>query len=577
MPNYANLINEIRSKADIVKVISSYIPLNKQGKNYFGVCPFHDDHNPSMSVSPDKQIYKCFVCGASGNVFTFVKDFENVSFNEAVSIVGASVGIEYKASNKVIVKKNKDEIKLMDFVCKYYQNNLYTKDGINALKYLEKRNINEDIIKRFKIGLSLNQYDGLAKILTSKEYNVQTLDNLGLVNSNLQDYFHNRIMFPLCNEDGDVIGFSARIFNNETNQPKYLNTKETILFKKGNFLYNYHLAKKAVKKDKILIIVEGQMDVIRLCQNGFENCIALSGTALTDEQVLMIKKLKVPVYLTLDNDNAGEIATYRNGEILEKNNVDLKVVRLLDYKDPDEFLQNKSKEEFLNYLKKPMSYLSFKMSYLKQNKNLKETKDLVLYINEVLDSLKNEKDDLTIEVALKKLSKEYDLDYNNLLKKLNNNKEQVKKDEVVKKWDTKPKRRRTRYELASSAIIYFMMNDPKYILMYQQKLGYLKLKEQRDIINHILYFYEINNYINLADFISYIEQDNIELPLLKDIINQGDNLKISEEEMSNYINVVDKSLKSDKLKELKRELFLENNEMKKIEIVKEITKLKKEV
>lgn len=576
MTNSTSIINEIREQADIVTVISSYLSLIKKGKNYFAICPFHDDHTPSMSISFEKQIYKCFVCGASGNVFTFVKDYENVSFNEAVQIVGKMVGINYDNVHKNVPVKNKKEYEIMNFVCKYYQNNLKTSLGNKALKYLKERHIDEKTIDKFKIGISLPSKNNLTMILNKKGLDISYLDNLGLsTKSTSYDYFQNRIMFPLCDEDGQVIGFSARIYNNEANQPKYLNTKETSIFKKGEFLYNYNVAKKEVKKSRKLIIVEGQMDVIRLCANDVNYCVALSGTALTNYQVNMIKKLRVPVYLMLDNDNAGEEATFRNGEILEKANIDLKVVRLIDYKDPDEFIINKGIEELLKFLKKPMSYLSFKINYLKKNKNLKETKDLVKYINDVIDSLKNESDDLTIEVVLKKLSKQYDLDYNNLLKKLNNNKE--KREEKKAKVEITKEEKKNKVTIASEAIIYLMMQDPIYIKIYQKKLGFLPLKKHRNIINDILYFYELNGFVNMADFISFSEDRQVNIDNILEIINNNSEIKVSTNEMENYIKVINEALKKEKIEKLKRELKEENNEMRKIEIVKEITRIKKEV
>lgn len=576
MTNSTSIINEIREQADIVTVISSYLSLTKKGKNYFAICPFHDDHTPSMSISFEKQIYKCFVCGASGNVFTFVKDYENVSFNEAVQIVGKMVGINYDNVHKNTPVKNKKEYEIMNFVCKYYQNNLKTSLGNKALKYLKERHIDDKTIDKFKIGISLPSKNNLTMILNKKGLDISYLDNLGLsTKSTSYDYFQNRIMFPLCDEDGQVIGFSARIYNNEANQPKYLNTKETSIFKKGEFLYNYNVAKKEVKKSRKLIIVEGQMDVIRLCANDVNYCVALSGTALTNYQVNMIKKLRVPVYLMLDNDNAGEEATFRNGEILEKANIDLKVVRLIDYKDPDEFIINKGIEELLKFLKKPMSYLSFKINYLKKNKNLKETKDLVKYINDVIDSLKNESDDLTIEVVLKKLSKQYDLDYNNLLKKLNNNKE--KREEKKAKVEITKEEKKNKVTIASEAIIYLMMQDPIYIKIYQKKLGFLPLKKHRNIINDILYFYELNGFVNMADFISFSEDRQVNIDNILEIINNNSEIKVSTNEMENYIKVINEALKKEKIEKLKRELKEENNEMRKIEIVKEITRIKKEV
>ena len=259
-------INEIRNAADIVTIISDYIPLKMQGKNYFGICPFHDDHSPSMSVSKERQLYKCFVCNKGGNVFNFVKDYENISFIEAVKRVADKVGIPLNIN--YVKKENvkyKEDFEIMNYATKIFQNNLNSKEGTKAREYLAKRSINEEVIKDFKIGLSLNNntylYDSL-----SKKYNINKLDELGLITKDGikgYDKFINRIMIPLTDLDNNVVGYTGRIYNDEKDTAKYINTKETNIYKKGNLLFNYYNAKEYIREEKIAILVEGNMDAIR--------------------------------------------------------------------------------------------------------------------------------------------------------------------------------------------------------------------------------------------------------------------------------------------------------------------------
>ena len=283
-----SLINKIRENTDIVEFIGKYIPLQKKGKNYFGLCPFHNDNNPSLSVSREKQIFKCFVCGEAGNVFNFLMKYENISFVEAVKIIGNEIGISVATKENIKVDKNKDFYDIYELSCSYYQNNLLSKEGLDARNYLEKRKLDSKTIKEFNIGLSLNKRDTLIKLLEKKGYKLEVLNNLGLASGDVDTYI-NRIIFPLYNINGKINGFSGRIYHGE-NTNKYLNTKETPIFKKGENIYNYHRAKEEVRKDKFVIIMEGFMAVIRAYTIGIKNCIALMGTSLTEEQINLIKK-----------------------------------------------------------------------------------------------------------------------------------------------------------------------------------------------------------------------------------------------------------------------------------------------
>ena len=356
-------LNNIRSNADIVDVISDYLDLKQRGRNYVAVCPFHDDHSPSLVVSRERQMFTCFTCKTSGNVFSFVMKYENVSFPEAVQIVAKKIGYTLKGDfSNFKESKYKKEYEIMDFVTKYYTNNINTTSGINALKYLENRGITKDIIKEFNIGLALDKRDDLYNILLKKNYSLEDLSDLGLVNKinlNVYDTFINRIMIPIENLQGSVVGFTGRIYNGEEDTAKYLNTKETKIFKKGSILFNYHNARNAIRETKTVVVVEGNMDAITLSAKGIKNVVALMGVAMSQVQIDTLKKLNVPIILMLDNDAAGLDATLKNGELLRKAGVDTRVVRLSGAKDPDEYIRAKGVDALKDNIKHAISFLDF--------------------------------------------------------------------------------------------------------------------------------------------------------------------------------------------------------------------------
>ena len=291
-----DLINEIRSSVDIVDIISSYLELSPKGRNYFGVCPFHDDNHPSMSVSKEKQIYTCFSCHATGNVFKFLMDYENISFIEAVKKCAdiANITLDVKINNQGnINNKYRHLYDIYDSSAKFYHNLINTIDGKEAKEYLQKRNITEELIKEFRIGLSLKDRTLLTKFLTKNKYNKEELIQSGLIienNYGLSDIYCNRIMFPLEDINGRVVGFSGRIYN-ETDTSKYINTKETEIFRKRETIYNYHRAKDEARNKGYVIVMEGFMDVIRAYSVGIKNVVATMGTAVTSTHANLLKRM----------------------------------------------------------------------------------------------------------------------------------------------------------------------------------------------------------------------------------------------------------------------------------------------
>ena len=568
-------IERIRKSANIVDIISSYVPLTQKGKNYFGVCPFHEDHSPSMSVSEEKQIYKCFSCGAAGNVFTFVSEYENVKFLEAVKIVADKCGIPFHGTiKKEKPKNNEQEYEIMNLALKFYQNNLNSREGMKAKEYLRVRNLDEDVIKEFDLGLALGGNYSLNKLLTNKKYSLDVIERLGLVNQNngyVNDVFQRRIMFPIHDLEGNVIGFTGRIYE-DTNQAKYINSKESNIFKKGQILFNYHRAKQEIKRKKEVILVEGNMDAIRMFASGIKNVVALMGTSLTEEQVAIIKSLRAKIILMFDNDSAGEIATYQNGTILEEANLIPYIVRLSGEKDPDEYIIKNGVKALEENIKNPISFLDFKLKYFKKDKDLEKVDDLASYIKEIIKDLKNIPDELTRELTLKKISEDYHVSLDLLHGEL-------KKVETKKKVESPPKTlaktKLSKYDKACQNIIYFMMNDGNFIEIFKKELGYFKEKKYRNLANEIIYFYEEAKEINLSSFISFISTKDYIYDDAMEIIRKNKIIDFDRTAFDEFIQVAKMEMVKEEIRELKAKIANSMDANEEIELASKLLNLKK--
>lgn len=573
-------INNIRSSVDIVDIISGYLPLTPKGKNFFGVCPFHDDNHPSMSVSKEKQIYTCFSCGASGNVFKFVMDYENITFPESVKLVAEKAGINVDISLSKVnkIQKNQSLYDIYINANKLYQNNINTKDGQAAKEYLKNRNIDDSIIKEFGIGLSLKDRSILTKLLTKKNFSYNDLLKSGLVIKNGPEYmdiYFNRIMFPLCNIKGDIVGFSGRVYNGQTDY-KYINTKETEIFKKGELLYNYHRAKDECRKTGKVIVMEGFMDVIRAYTIGYKNVIASMGTAITKNQALLIKRLAPEVILLFDGDRAGAKATNSCIEELLKIGVKPHIVRLEDDLDPDEYILKNGKEKFDFKINNPISVMDFKMNEMKQDKDLSSNEDLSKYVNDVIKELATIDDDIMKELTLKKISGESGLDLDFLKDKLKSitKKEIVKPVKIINKISNKPKVILNKYTVAERNLLYYMLKSPEVIKMYDKKITYMPTENYRMLGRQISYFYKSNDYISVADLMSEIASDEDLVKALGDVASMDLKDEYSKEEINDYIMAIREYNLNYEKDRLTKEMKTTSDPFKKIELAKQIVDLK---
>ena len=561
-------LGEIRNSVDIVDVVSSYINLTAHGKNYFGVCPFHDDHSPSMCVSKEKQIYTCFVCGATGNVFQFIKEYENISFAEAVRKVATIGGIDVKIDEMKPLKKESVLYDIYDLSNKIYQLNLNTNKAITAREYLKKRGIDDNTIKEFGIGLALTK-GNIAEALIKKGFDESDIIKSGLADKNnygLNDLYRNRIMFPLWDLKGKVVGFSGRIFNDE-NAPKYINSRETEIFKKGELLYNYHRARNECRRKNEVIIMEGFMDVICAYTHGITNVVAAMGTAITSANAHLISRMAKNIILCFDGDDAGILAANACTNELLKLDVFPNIV-VLDKtkgKDPDEYIRNNGIEAFKEKLMHPLSVMEFKEFFNKRGIDMGDSSSKALYVKKMINEIDNITDNVLKEITISKLANETELSIDFI-------KSQLKKN-IVKEKNKIPEKKEQnllKYEKAEMNLIYYMLKDSKVILQYDARKIYLPTEKYRFLVREICAFYQKYGNISIADFLTFIGENTEMVKVLGSITALDLRDEYSKDEIEDYINAINDYNKEEEIKSLKQKMKNSIDYNEKLEIAKKI-------
>ena len=570
-----SIIDEIKSKNDIVDVIGSYISLNDKNK---ALCPFHNDHSPSFSVQKDKQIYKCFSCGESGNVITFVQKYNGITFTEALKMLADRAGIPLNVSTtRKINTKYEKLYEINDTVNKYFKANLLSNEGIKAIKYLEDRDISKDIINEFNIGLSTS--NKLSNIL-SKKYSYDELVKLDIckdINGRYYDTFQDRIIFPIIDENNNVIAFSGRKYTNEdlnnNTLPKYSNTKETDIFKKSEVFYNINNAINEIKKKREIVITEGFMDTIRMSSIGYKNVVAIMGTAFTEKHLEKIKKWKCKVILNLDQDDAGVKGTIEAGETLLKNNIDTEVIVFDDYKDSDEFIKNKGSDSFKIAYDNRVSFIDFKLKYLKRKRNMKDAVEKAKYIKEAVLALNDLDSQILIDLKIKDIAEEFGISESDIRNEIKLNKKMaIKSIEEPKKVT-----RYDKYDKSELRILYLMLNYEDVILYFENTLGYL-IQDDRSLLAYkIIEFRNDYGYYNYSDFVDYISDNEKLMNVLKEVMKYHNNEDYTMEELDDYINTIKMYSIKKRIDTLKIEMSETFDVNKKIEIAKKIENINKEV
>ena len=572
-------INQIRSSVDIVDVISGYLPLTQKGKNFFGVCPFHDDHSPSMSVSREKQIYTCFSCGATGNVFKFLMDYENISFPEAVQKVAdrAGIAVDLHIKSHHVKTANQELYDIYEYALKCYQNHLNTESGQAAKEYLHERNINDEVIKEFRIGYSFQKREQLTNMLRKKGYSDKDLLRSGLVIQNeygFTDIYYDRVMFPLCDMNGRVVGFSGRI-HRPGKDFKYINTKETEIFKKGELLYNYHRAKDIARQKNQVIVMEGFMDVIRAFTIDVKNAIATMGTAVTKEQALAIKKMAKEVILCFDGDAAGEKATYACSNELLAIGVVPKIIRLEDNLDPDEYIQKYGKEQFERKIEQPMNVLDFKMLYYKHHRDLQNSMDLANYVNDMIEEVSKVDDEVLRELTLQKVADDSGLTVDFLKEKLEQKEKTIEVPVLQPQAKEKTTKKISKTEQAERNLIFYMLRSADVIKMYQKKVAFMPTEEYRFLAREISFYYKTYREMNEADFLTSIADK----PKLMATVGKIAALDLKDtysiEEIDDYIKAIQQYNIQYEIDRMKLRLKEEVDPMKKAKYAEKIVELKR--
>lgn len=406
------IIDEVRQTNDIVDIISQYVRLKRSGRNFFGLCPFHNEKSPSFSVSPDKQIFHCFGCGVGGNVFTFLTKIEGINFIEAVQTLAERSNIQLPTLENrgdSLKEELKAKVyKVNEFAANYYHENLYKPESKIAQEYIKKRKLTNETLKSFQIGFS-GKFNELYNALKKQGFEEREILESGLVNKNDNgkyiDRYRNRLMFPICDVRGRVIAFGGRVLDDS--KPKYINSPENIVYSKGRHLFGLNVAKKSdVKK---ILIVEGYMDVISLHQRGVKNVVASLGTAMTQQQGWLLRKSSEQIILSFDSDEAGLSAKMRALDILQNMGCDIRILQMEGAKDPDEYIIKYGSARFQSLIEKALSVVEFKVKILKRNLDLNNTNDKIKFLNEIAKLISKIDNTIEKEVYIERIAKSYNI------------------------------------------------------------------------------------------------------------------------------------------------------------------------
>mgnify|MGYP005946248785 FL=1 len=582
MARYSDeVINDVRQSNDIVDVISQYVHLKRSGRNFFGLCPFHNEKSPSFSVSPDKQIFHCFGCGVGGNVFSFITQIEGINFVEAVQMLAERANIQLPT-----LQDNGDSqreelkakvYKVNEFTAEFYHQNLYKPQAKIAQEYVKKRQLSNETLKSFKIGFS-GKFDELYQELKKQGFGEREILESGLVNKNERgqyiDRYRNRLMFPICDARGKVIAFGGRVLDDS--KPKYINSPENVVYSKGRNLFGLNVAKKGDLKR--ILIVEGYMDVISLHQRGITNVVAPLGTALTEQQGWLLRKNSEQIILSFDSDEAGLKAKLRALDILQNMGCDLRILQMEGAKDPDEYIIKYGNARFNNLVDKALSIIEFKVKILKKDLNLENTNDKIKFLNEIAKLISNVNNTIEREVYIEKIAKEYDISKEAIYAEVNKlTYKNVKNEKILEKPKPVVTHIKREEKVISEAvkrrentvIALLLMGDLNIFEILRQNI---KVEDFQDEVNkkiaQKLYeeFEKGNSNINaIIDNLEQDEQNQITMIMsedyeitdiekaIDDVVQAYEREKLNTRKFE-ILDLLDKNLENDQKKELEKEL-----------------------
>ena len=577
MARYSDeIIDEIRQSNDIVDVISQYVRLKRSGRNFFGLCPFHNEKSPSFSVSPDKQIFHCFGCGVGGNVFTFLMKIEGINFIEAVQMLAERANIVLPTLENN-VDSAKEELKakvykVNEFTADFYHKNLYLPTAKIAQEYVKKRKLSNETLKSFQIGFS-GKFDELYQELKKQGFQEKEILESGLVNKNERgqyiDRYRNRLMFPICDVRGRVIAFGGRVLDDS--KPKYINSPENIVYSKGRNLFGLNVAKKGDLKK--ILIVEGYMDVISLHQRGITNVVAPLGTALTEQQGWLLRKNSEQIILSFDSDEAGLTAKMRALEILQHMGCDIRILQMDGAKDPDEFIIKFGNARFLNLVDKALSVVEFKVKILKRNLNLENINDKIKFLNEIAEIISKIDNTMEREIYIEKIAKEYEISKEAIYAEVNKLTYSNKKDEKVLEKQKPTVLHKKNEETEVSEALKKRENTILSILLMGNENFYQIIKQN---ISAEDFKYNLNKEI-AKKLYEELEKGNSNINSILDNMTEEEQNHITEimsidygfEDMEKAIDDIIQSYQKDKLNDRKLEI------LKLLDTVEEISEKKK--
>ena len=516
------LLDEIKSKNDIVDIVSQYVVLKRAGRNYMGLCPFHKEISGSFCVSPDKQIFHCFGCGVGGNVFHFISKIENLNFKESVEMLANRAGVELPVSGNFeddkLAKLKSRVYEVNKCAAEFYHENLYKPTAKPGQEYVKKRHLDNKTLKAFKIGYS-GRFNELYTELKSKGFTEEEILASCLVNKNPDgkfiDRFRNRLMFPIFDTHERVIAFGGRVLDDS--KPKYINSPEDIVYSKGRHLFAFNIARKY--NSKTIIMVEGYMDAVSLHQRGIHNAVASLGTALTEAQGRLLRRSCEKVIIGYDADGAGQAATLRGLEILQNLGCDIRILQIEGAKDPDEFVVKYGPERFQMYVDKAISLVEFKVKMLKKSLDLDNVNDKIKFLNEVAKIVAKVENSMEREVYVDKISLEYKVskdaiyaEINKLLYANSRTEQKLEKKVVPVKnisiqQDEQPVDVKTKR--LESLVIYLLINYPDKSFERLKKLidnNVIKIERNKAIINKLYEEHEKGN-INIENILDLFEDE----------------------------------------------------------------------
>lgn len=520
MADLKDLSRDVLAHSDIVKTITSFIPATKKGRNYWAICPFHDDTHASMSISPEKRMFRCFVCGVSGSEANFIQRYEHISYFEALKKVAEINGYQdERLVNKVNVKpidsKKEPLLKCLSDLTLYYQYALNTEEGKVGLDYFESRNLDEKLRYKYKLGYAFKDGKATCRFLQSKGHSVKTIEDVGIASLSGGEYTdrnQGRVIFPIADADGNVVGYSARRIGN-SDEAKYVNSPETYLFYKSNILYNFHIAKDKARTAGYIYVLEGFMDVFALGKIGIDSAVAIMGTTLTKEHITMLRSLNVEIRLCLDGDLAGQTAMMNISKALHDAGLEVRVVDNQNSpKDPDEILNEDGPDALRAYLNNLISRVDFALNYFKNSNPLTTTNQKKALIKQFIPILLGINSQLELDSYLRKLASVTGFEAESireLLKDARNKAEYDNPVDAIK--DFHPERKAMRkLELAERELLYQMLNNSEAVSFYEQKIGTFYDEIYRQVANYIVDYAKINDELSTIDIISSLEMSDLD-------------------------------------------------------------------